>query len=72
MVCPRCDRARIERDGAVIRCAVCGMSYDPTRDMAAQSPDSGAALPQWLAATSFVAETRAVLQVNAGYLSFSR
>jgi ribosomal protein L37AE/L43A len=33
MVCPRCDRARIERDGAVIRCAVCGMSYDPSPDI---------------------------------------
>jgi hypothetical protein len=67
MVCPRCDRARIERDGAVIRCAVCGIYYDPTRDMATQSPENGAALPHWLAATSFVPKTDAVLRGN--YLS---
>ena len=29
MMCPRCDSARIERWGATIRCAICGMSYDP-------------------------------------------
>jgi len=32
MVCPRCDRARIERDGVIMRCAVCGMSYDPNEE----------------------------------------
>jgi rubredoxin len=29
MVCPRCSRARIEGSGVSIRCAICGMSYDP-------------------------------------------
>ena len=29
MVCPRCDSARIEHCGASIRCAICGLSYDP-------------------------------------------
>jgi hypothetical protein len=69
MVCPRCDSARIERDGVVIRCAVCGMSYDPTRDLTAQSPEHGAALAHWLAAMSFVAEAQPILQVHAGYFS---
>ena len=68
MVCPRCDRVRIERDGMVIRCAVCGMSYDPqgTRD---QFSDNGASLPHWLATPPFVPDVHSVLQVNAGHLS---
>ena len=69
MVCPRCDRVRIERDGAVIRCAVCGMSYDPTPDITPQCPDSDAALPHWLASAPLVPETPAAINVNAGYLS---
>ena len=69
MVCPRCDRARIEHDGVMIRCAVCGMSYDPTPYVATQISEHDAALPPWLAATSFVPEAQAVLPVNAGYLS---
>lgn len=30
MVCPRCSRARIERNGENVRCAVCGMDYNPS------------------------------------------
>ena len=37
MVCPRCDSARIEHCGANIRCAICGMSYDPNSQSKAQS-----------------------------------
>src|SRR5579864_881327 len=65
MVCPRCDRARIERDGAVIRCAVCGMPYDPTPDREAQDV---AAIPHWLAATPPVPDVQAALHVNASSL----
>lgn len=36
MGCPRCDRVRIERDGAGIRCAVCGMPYDPYQELSAE------------------------------------
>jgi len=68
MVCPRCDRARIERDGTVIRCAVCGMSYDPSPDLRTQSAENGAALPHWLAAAAFVPDPSAALHVQAGYL----
>lgn len=68
MVCPRCDRARIERDGAVIRCAVCGMSYDPSPDIRSQSAENGAALPHWLAAAAFVPNRSAALSVETGYL----
>ena len=68
MVCPRCDRARIERDGAVIRCAVCGMSYDPSPELATQSPQNGAALPHWFAAAAYVPNTRAALHADMGYL----
>jgi hypothetical protein len=32
MVCPRCDRAKIERYGESTRCAVCGLSYDPNEE----------------------------------------
>lgn len=68
MVCPRCDRARIERDGAVIRCAVCGMSYDPSPDITTQSLGNGASLPHWFAATAFVPNRSAALNGEAGYL----
>ena len=43
MVCPRCDRARIELDGSSIRCAVCGLSYDPNQELTAPSRESHAA-----------------------------
>jgi ribosomal protein L37AE/L43A len=59
MVCPRCERARIERDGAVIRCAVCGMSYNPSPDTTTQSLENGAALPHWVAVAAFVPEPQA-------------
>ena len=52
MVCPRCDRAQIERDGVVIRCAVCGMSYEPSRDITTQSLENCAAVPRSLAAAA--------------------
>jgi ribosomal protein L37AE/L43A len=67
MVCPRCDRARIERDGAVIRCAVCGMSYDPSPEITTHLVEKGAALPHWVAAAAFVPERRAASHA-AGYL----
>jgi ribosomal protein L37AE/L43A len=62
MVCPRCDRARIERDGAVIRCAVCGMSYDPRPNITTEASGN------WLAAAAFGREQDA-LHVTAGYLA---
>jgi hypothetical protein len=48
MLCPRCDRARIQRDGVSVRCAVCGMSYDPDQQL--QSAQDTVALPGWLPA----------------------
>lgn len=29
MGCPRCNRMRVESDGQRVRCAVCGMPYEP-------------------------------------------
>jgi hypothetical protein len=46
MLCPRCERARIQRDGVSVRCAICGMSYDP--DQQNRSAKDSAALPNWL------------------------
>ena len=44
MMCPRCDSARIERWGAGIRCAICGMSYDPNQESAPESREANLAL----------------------------
>ncbi len=45
MTCPRCDSARIEPWGASIRCAICGMSYDPNQDSATQSQQQSVPIP---------------------------
>ena len=45
MLCPRCHRVRIERNGVIVRCAVCGMSYDPNPQATAPSPKPGAPSP---------------------------
>jgi hypothetical protein len=52
MVCPRCDRARIERNGSRIRCAVCGMPYDPDQIITTQSREQSAADPLYQRGTS--------------------
>ena len=40
MVCPRCESARIEHCGASIRCAICGLSYDPNLQTKVQPPSA--------------------------------
>lgn len=47
MLCPRCHRARIERDGVVDRCAVCGMCYDPNRITTDSGQRSAALVSAW-------------------------
>jgi hypothetical protein len=51
----------------VIRCAVCGMSYDPSPEITTHLVEKGAALPHWVAAAAFVPERRAASHA-AGYL----
>lgn len=67
MVCPRCARVRIERDGVLVRCAVCGMTYNPSQDLTIPASEHGAAVPEWFAA-AFVPESQAVVERNAGYV----
>lgn len=67
MMCPRCDSARIERWGAGIRCAVCGMSYDPNQGpslglnqaSATQSREPGVPIPLLEDSQSFAFEKTA-------------
>lgn len=63
MLCPRCDRARIQRDGVSVRCAVCGMSYDP--DQQVQSVQDTAALPSWVSLSQAVPQAQAVPPATA-------
>jgi uncharacterized Zn finger protein (UPF0148 family) len=46
MGCPRCDRVRIECDGKIFRCAVCGMPYDPYVGTHSSVLEEDARLPQ--------------------------
>ena len=60
MLCPRCHRARIERNGMTVRCAVCGISYDPNqKDPTAQAGQSAAA-SHWLPNRSFLLQSETV------------
>jgi len=45
MLCPRCSRARIERNGIAVRCAVCGMSYDPHTETLAPPQKQSSSAP---------------------------
>jgi uncharacterized Zn finger protein (UPF0148 family) len=60
MVCPRCDRSRIERDGVIFRCAVCGMPYDATSGKS-QSRENSDPSPHLQSLTSIVFDEQAVL-----------
>lgn len=59
MVCPRCERARIERDGVNIRCAVCGKYYDPNQVMTTRDPNPQTL--QMFSSNSLSYETNAVV-----------
>ena len=62
MVCPRCDRARIERAGLNTRCAVCGMSYDPNQQGPVQSRQEETAHSEWRVPDSLHLSGQPVLQ----------
>jgi hypothetical protein len=62
MVCPRCDRARIERAGLNTRCAICGMSYDPNQPGPVPSPQEETALSKWRVPDSLPLSVQPVLQ----------
>jgi hypothetical protein len=62
MVCPRCDRARVERAGLNTWCAVCGMSYDPNQQRPNRSREEKTALPKWRVPGSLPLPQQPVLQ----------
>ena len=62
MVCPRCDRARIERAGLNARCAVCGMPYDPNQQRLDHSTEERTALSKWRLPDSLPLSEQRVLQ----------
>ena len=61
MLCPRCHQVRIERNGLIVRCAVCGMSYDPDQKDKTAQPGQSTAVSHWLPNGSFPLQRQAIL-----------